>query len=195
MTCRPLAIAVALATILTLGACGPKQQPGNSIDAIDNQLVDGSATAETDATGLRSTIKVDPKRTGKLAATTATGARPTDGNNCLGRYGATLAFANDWANRLPPEFPLPPQARLTEAAGHDGGCAIRAVSFTMTGARTAALDWYAAKARAGGYGADRDDQGGDLRLAGTKGAAAFYVIAGAPVGGATPIDFIWAKSE
>lgn len=192
----PAPAALALAALLALGACNSKKQPANSIDAIDNQLVEGSATAENDATGLRSTIRVDPKRAGHKPAAVSTAAPGSaDGSNCLGRYGSTLAYSNDWANKLPPAFPLPPQARLTEAAGHDGGCSIRAVSFTMTGARTAALDWYSAKAKAGGYTADRDDQGGDLRLAGTKDAAAFYVIAGAPVAGATPIDFIWAKSE
>ena len=186
---------VALAIVLTLGACDQRKRPANSIDAIDNQLLDGSATSENDAAGLRSAITVDPRRTGHPSAGAATAAKTAHGGDCLGRYGSTLAYGNDWANKLPPAFPLPPQARLTEAAGHDGGCGIRAVSFTMTGARTAALDWYAAKARAAGYSADRDDQGGDLRLAGNRDDAAFYVIAGPPVAGATPIDFIWAKSE
>jgi hypothetical protein len=191
----PRSAAVALAILLTVSACDQKKQPGNTIDAIDNQLVDGSPTSENSAAGLGAKIKVDPAKTGAKAGATPARSQAADADNCLGRYGSTLAYANDWADKLPPGFPLPPQARLTEAAGHDGGCSIRAASFTLPGARTAALDWYAAKAQAAGYSADRDDQGGDLRLAGSKDDAAFYVIAGAPVAGATPIDFIWAKSE
>ena len=48
-----------------------------------------------------------------------------------GSCAASLQYSARWANRLPADLPLFPQARVTEAAGTEGGkCALRVVSFS-----------------------------------------------------------------
>lgn len=43
---------------------------------------------------------------------------------------ASIRYAGDWADRLPPALPLPPATRVVEAAGSDApGCALRLASL------------------------------------------------------------------
>ena len=190
---RHAAPLLALAAALAIAGCSQKPA-GSSLDAMDNELVNGNAIAEGNDS-LRSAITVDPKRAKAGAAEKPTTGATAGAGNCLQRYGPTLAFSNAWAAKLPVELPVHPQATLTEAAGHDGGCAVRVASFTVPGDRAPLLDWYAGKARAAGYGADRSDRGSDVLLAGSKGPATYTVIAGAPRGGVTPVDLVWARAD
>lgn len=192
---RARALASLVGTGLMLAACDAQKKPANSLDTIDNQLVDGAVVGDNAATrALAKDIQVDPhaKGTGKaprMLAANEDGSRP---GACL----QGLAYSNDWAGKLPADLPMHPQAKLQEAAGHDGACKARVVSFTVPGDRAALLTWYAGKARAAGYSADRDDKKDDWNLAGSKAAAGgdavYYIFAGPTKDGVTPVDYVWA---
>ena len=207
----------AVAALALLSACDKPKPAANSLDAMDEQLVNGAVVAETPANkALAADIKVDPAKAGQKTnghqpgdrAATVTLAQAAErqhdgkpampavtedggpgGDGCLGGLG----YANGWAAKLPADLPMHPSARLQEAAGHDGGCAARVVSFTVPGDRGQVLGWYTAKAKAAGYSAGRDDKDGDWNLAGDKGDQSFYIIVGPAAGGETPVDYIWTK--
>lgn len=194
---------------LSLGGCHKAKPAGNSLDALDNELVNGSVTEENKQ--LAAAIKVDPARTGKrqpgdreatvplatLAdkegghkAGTPVVMEDSTGNPCING----LVYSNAWAGKLPADLPVHPHATVQEAAGHDGiECPIRVVSFTVPGDRQAVLGWYTAKARAGGYTAVPSDSGDDKVLAGDKGGTSYIISAGPARNGATPIDYIWMR--
>lgn len=190
----------ALAALALLSACGKPKPAANSLDAMDAQLVNGAVVADTPANrALAADIKVDPAKAGKaqaakrvrkpaMPAVTEDGGASAAGG-CLGG----LAYANGWAAKLPADLPMHPSARLQEAAGHDGGCQARVVSFTVPGDRGQVIGWYSAKAKAAGYSTSRDDKNGDWNLAGDKADTAFYIIVGPAAGGETPVDYIWTK--
>lgn len=193
---RPVMLATVLAGVgLMLAGCHPQKKPGNGLDALDNQLVDGAVVSDNAATrALAKEIQVDPharasgrsRGAGRALAANEDGSKP---GACL----QGLAYSNDWAKKLPGDLPMHPQGRLQEAAGHDGACKARVASFTVPGDRAAVVGWYADKARAAGYSADRDDKNGDWNLAGSKGDAVYYIMAGATRNGATPVDYVWAQ--
>lgn len=211
-------LATLCATALLAGCHSRPKPAANSLDAMDEQLVNGAVVADTPANkALAADIKVDPAKTGKhqpgdraatvslaqaaasqrqgklvLPAVTEDGgasAAAPSGGGCLGG----LAYSNAWAAKLPADLPMHPSARLREAAGHDGGCQARVVSFTVPGDRGQVIGWYAARAKAAGYSTGRDDKGGDWNLAGDKGASAYYIIVGPATGGETPVDYIWTN--
>ena len=220
MTGRSSTLA-ALCALSLLAGCHKPKPAANSLDAMDEQLVNGAVVAETPANkALAAAIKVDPAKAGKpqpgdrsatvslaqaadrqrhgqpaMPAVTEGGGpsaeelSSTGGTGCLGGLG----YSNDWAAKLPADLPMHPSARLQEAAGHDGGCQARVVSFTVAGDRGQVLGWYANKAKASGYSVGRDDKGGDQILAGDKGDSAYYIIVGPAAGGETPVDYIWTN--
>jgi hypothetical protein len=211
----------ALAALTLLSACGKPKPAANSLDAMDEQLVNGAVVAETPANkALAADIKVDPAKAGKgqpgdraATVTLAQAAeRQRDGKHAMpavtedgGPSAAELAgtgaagclggldYSNGWAARLPADLPMHPSAKLQEAAGHDGGCQARVVSFTVPGDRGQVIGWYTARAQAAGYSAGRDDKDGDWNLAGDKGDSAYYIMVGPASGGETPVDYIWTK--
>jgi len=106
---------------------------------------------------------------------------------------ANLQYAAGWANRLPADLPLYPQARVSEAAGADGGaCALRVVSFSSPQPMQAMLDWYYTKAIKAGYTAEHQVDGDEHILGGTRqrdsGAYVLYMTS-RPDGG-TDIDLV-----
>ncbi len=180
---------LALAALLLAGGCHKGPQATKSLDAIDKDLVASSSGNRA----LASAIHIDPAHAGgptvslvphKGMPVVAEGA-----GNCL----TGLAYNNDWAAKLPADLPMHPQAKLQEAAGHDGACPARVASFDVAGDRQAVLDWYRAKAQAAGYSVDRADKGSDWILAGDKGYATYIITIGPPVRGETPVDYIWAR--
>ncbi len=213
----------ALCALSLLAGCQKPKAAANSIDAMDDQLVNGSVVAETPANkALAAAITVDPAKAGKRkpgdrAATVSlaqAAERQRDGKPAMpavtedgGPSAAELAssggtgclggldYGNGWAAKLPADLPMHPSARLQEAAGHDGGCQARVVSFTVAGDRGQVIAWYAGKAKASGYSADRSYKGGDEILSGDKGDSAYYIIVGPAAGGATPVDYIWTKGQ
>jgi hypothetical protein len=210
MRLRPLALTASLGCALLLAGCGGKPKPAaNSLDAMDEALVNGAVSSDNAALANKIKVdraKVDRPATASLAEIAAAqaahkagavqgeapvpGMGATDGD-CAGIPG--LAYSKDWASKLPSDLPMMPGATLTEAAGRDDPCVLRVVSFSVPGDRAAVLEWYAAKARAAGYSVDRAEKDGDLVLAGDKGGAAYYIMIGATSGGHTEVDYIWTQ--
>ena len=210
----------ALALLFSAAACHKAPPPANSLDASDNDLVNGAVADESPANkALARAIQVDPAKTGRHAATvdrTASislaqvaarqahgqpampavtedgeGSAVGGGTGCL----AGLVYSNGWATKLPADLPMHPAAKLEEAAGHDGDCQARVVSFAVPGDRGQVIGWYQERARAAGYTASRADTGDDWILAGGKGATAFHIILGAPQHGETPVDYVWTSGD
>jgi hypothetical protein len=187
-----LSVLALTAALLVAGCNSAKKHAGNSLDAMDNELVEGAAINESD---LGAAIKVDPKRAAKASRGEAPATSEDGGaGTCLGRNASKLTYANDWARKLPGDLPLHPQAHLTEAAGHSGGCDVRAASFTVPDEPEAVLAWYEDRAGKAGYDAGRTTRDGQVWLAGTKGDAAFTIMTSASRAG-TAVDYIWTKGD
>ncbi len=108
-----------------------------------------------------------------------------------GACNPDLAYSFAWAAKLPPEFPVYPQAQVAEAAGGDlPGCHVRVVSFATPAARQAVTDYYYTRARKARYSAEHTVRGGDHVLAGTRGGDAYYLILADRPGGGTAVDMI-----
>lgn len=104
---------------------------------------------------------------------------------------ANINYSTGWANRLPGDVPLYPDARVREAAGADSQtCALRVVSFASTAPLQTVLDWYYTRLSKVGYSAEHQADGDDHVLAGTKGEAAFAVFASVRTDGGTDVDLV-----
>lgn len=105
--------------------------------------------------------------------------------------GLDVDYSMAWSTRLPGDLPLYPRARVTEAAGsNNGGCALRAVTYTATAAPRALVDYYVANARKAGYSAQHKVEGDSHVVAGTRGGEAYYVILANAGNGGTTADFV-----
>jgi len=88
-----------------------------------------------------------------------------------------LQYSTGWAQRLPADLPLYPDARVDEAAGTaNGGCALRVVSFSTGASIQTVLDWYYGRLTAAGYSAEHQADDGQHVLGGTRRDGAAYVI-------------------
>jgi hypothetical protein len=214
-----LAFPLALVLLASTAACHKAAPPANSLDAIDNDLVNGTVADESPANkALASAIRVDPAKTGRHATRDrpanvslaqiadrqahgqpAMPAVTEDGEGSMVGGGSGclegLVYSNSWASKLPADLPMHPAAKLQEAAGHDGACQARVVSFAVPGDRGQLLGWYKAKAQAAGYSAGRDDSGDDWILTGGKGPSAYHIILGTPQHGETPVDYVWTSGS
>lgn len=104
---------------------------------------------------------------------------------------AAITYSAAWANRLPADLPLYPDARVTEAAGiATGPCSVRAVSFASGAAAVKLIDWYFTRARAAGYRPEHRAENGVELLGGTRGDAAFVVYVTARPGGGSDVDLV-----
>lgn len=143
-----------------------------------------SAPAPT-GTCKQCTVRDDALTLGALAQ-----AQKTRGTaNCVRsmRYGAA------WANRLPKDLPLYPNAKVIEAAGSsDGGCALRAVTFTTSQPMKSLLDFYYTRATGAGYSAEHQSDGNQHVLGGTRGrdGGAYVVYLSDRTGGGTDVDIV-----
>jgi hypothetical protein len=121
----------------------------------------------------------------------ALASRQRDGrtHGCAG----AMRYSASWANRLPADLPLYPDARVTEAAGtSDNNCAVRAVSFSTGASLQQVMDWYYTRATNAGYSAEQQADAGEHVLGGTRdrdgGAFALFVTARGD--GGTDVDLI-----
>jgi hypothetical protein len=189
----------AFAGLLALAACN--RGPGeNNLAEMDNSLIgNGADPALTSA--LEDQILVDPNlvqqshpNTVRPPETPVQAQYPADGGgSARGRQGATAAaagdapaqsacgapfnYGNQWAGRLPAEFPAYPGGRVTEAAGSDrGDCHIRVVTFTTADPYNRVLEHYRSLAARAGFSAEQQARGDDQVLGGTSGDAAYYLI-------------------
>ncbi|MBO9714480.1 hypothetical protein [Sphingomonas sp.] len=106
---------------------------------------------------------------------------------------ANLQYSAGWAQRLPRDLPLHPQARVTEAAGTETGeCALRVVSFSLPVGMQGTLDWYYTRAVRAGYTAEHQVDGDEHILGGTRdrdgGAYVLYLSSRAD--GGTDVDLV-----
>lgn len=89
----------------------------------------------------------------------------------------TLQYSTAWAQRLPADIPLYPDARVDEAAGAaSGGCALRVVSFSSGASVQTVLDYYYGRITAAGYSAEHQANDGQHVLGGTRRDGGAYVI-------------------
>lgn len=106
---------------------------------------------------------------------------------------SSMTYSAGWANRLPRDLPLFPQARVTEAAGSETGqCALRAVSFSSAQPMQAMLDWYYTRAIKSGYTSEHQVDGQEHILGGTRerDGGAYVLFMTARSDGGTDIDMV-----
>ena len=104
----------------------------------------------------------------------------------------SLKYSASWAQRLPADLPLYPQARVTEAAGAPGNCALRVVSFSAAQPMQTMIDWYYTRAIRGGYTAEHQIDGQEHILGGTrdKDDSAYVLFMTARSDGGTDVDLV-----
>jgi hypothetical protein len=200
MTClRTLRPAFALAGLLALAACGGSSA-NNDLAAIDNELI-ANAVDPALTGALQDQLSVDPTLAQQANPNSArppeapvqaqypADANPGEDGSHTRTAGGTAPppsaaacgqgfdYGNEWANRMPPEFPAYNGGHLTEAAGNDhGGCHMRVVSFTTADAPQRVIDNYRGLVTRAGYNAEQQQRGGDQVLGGTRGESAYYLI-------------------
>ncbi len=99
-----------------------------------------------------------------------------------------VAYSPNFANRLPADLPLYPQARVSEAAGSDtSGCQLRAITYSAAVPPKALTDYYLTLAKRGGYAPQTGTEDGGVLVSGTRAGdgSAFYVILKAAGAGTT----------
>ena len=155
-------------------------------DRIDNgQLLKTPAPTEATKDCRQCAAARDAVTLGGLAA------RQKDGRTS--QCASSLQYAAGWAQRLPADLPLHPQARVIEAAGSTAGqCQLRVVSFSSPQPMQVMLDWYYTKAIRSGYTSEHQIDGQEHILGGTRdkdGGAYVLFLTSRPDGG-TDIDMV-----
>jgi hypothetical protein len=191
-------IVLAACSALALVGCKRAAEPANNLASLDRQLV-ANDTDPAVTSALNDQILVDRNlsaQSNRNAVRTAAGPAqaqyPPDAGKGAAPPCAGAPLENDlgWARRLPPEFPLYPGARLTEAAGSDAApCRLRAVTLATADPWDRVIGWYQAQAVRAGYTIGRRTRDGDQILAGTRGDQTFYLIA-SPGQGSTEVSLI-----
>lgn len=104
----------------------------------------------------------------------------------------SLKYSASWAQRLPADLPLYPQARVTEAAGAEGNCALRVVSFSAAQPMQTLLDWHYTRAVRAGYSAEHQLDGAQHILGGTRGRddGAYVLFLTPRKDGGTDVDLV-----
>lgn len=110
-------------------------------------------------------------------------------NRTMAGCANRLTYSAGWANRLPADMPLYPDARIDEAAGADG-CGLRVVSFASAAPTTRVIDYYYTKVTSVGYSAERKAANGMDVLGGTRGEAAYMIYVSARPGGGSAVDLV-----
>ncbi|MBR0552260.1 hypothetical protein [Stakelama marina] len=117
--------------------------------------------------------------------------RQKQGN--LGGCAKSLNYSAGWANRLPKDVPLLPNARVTEAAGSTAGkCRLRVVSFWSDLPMQTVLDWYYTKVANSGFTAEHQVDGKEHILGGTRVSddGAYVLFMTPRKGGGTSVDLV-----
>lgn len=173
---RPSAPLCALLLPLVLAACGVRSDETLTDDALlgDRTVANGATPGGAAGNPRSAADRALGERRAEASASSATPPYngPAARTDCFGsvRTGA------EWVNRMPATFPLYPGATLVEAGGTTDACNLRVLSFRTGRPPAAVLDWYAVRARQAGYTAERDRDGADRRLGGTRGNDAFVLF-------------------
>jgi len=104
-----------------------------------------------------------------------------------------LEYSQAWAQRLPLDVPLFPDAVVSEAAGDDApGCRVRIVSFSTRAPFKTVVDFYYTKAVRSGFEARHLLRQGDHILEGARNidGSAYYLIVTPRAGGGSDVDLI-----
>lgn len=165
--------------------------PPDGIAAGSGGAIAGRTTSET----LKSTPapKADcPQCTAARESLTlgALAARQKGGSAAC---AANVRYSARWAQRLPGDLPLYPDARVSEAAGNDAnGCSLRLVSFASSAPLQKVLDWYYTRATNAGYSAEHQADGAEHVLGGTRGRddGAFALFLTSRSDGGTDVDMV-----
>ena len=203
------AAAAAAATLLSLGACTPRDE-ANEIANLDNQIVNTADPAVNRA--IQDEILVDPElaNTSNRNAVRAPespdqSSYPAEDAPAPGTKGGTVRLADAtgctaeldhnprWARSMPAAFAIYPGGKLTEAAGKDAGtCTTRVVTFLTPASPRTILGWYRGRAEQAGYSAEYQARQGDHILAGTTGGSerAFFLIVTPQRGGGSDVALI-----
>jgi hypothetical protein len=183
-------------------AVRPPQQPYSGAtppDSVAPSKTDGTATADAGGSssgGSKPTpapsgdcpqckIKDDSLTLGALAK------RQNDQRTA--GCARALQYSTGWAQRLPADLGLYPDARVDEAAGAaKSGCALRVVSFSTSASVQTVLDWYYGRATAAGYSAEHQADGGQHVLGGVraKDGGAFVIYVEKRADGRTEVDLV-----
>jgi hypothetical protein len=203
MTWRTLSLAVL--TALALAGCQQSEQ--GKVAKLDNQIA-GNETDPALTSALEDQILVDPALTqqsnkGAVRPPDAPAqaqypaepnARPgvaEQARQSLWAGGARCGegpfnYHPDWAKRLPAEFAMYPNSKLTEAAGNnERGCAMRVVTFTSADPAERVVEFYRARALNAGYSAEQQKREQDHVLAGSnarKGGHYYLIVTPKPAG-------------
>ncbi len=105
----------------------------------------------------------------------------------------SLRYSAGWADRLPADLPLYPDARVAEAAGANAkDCALRAVSFSTSASLQQVMDWYYTRASDAGFSAEQQTDGSQHVLGGTRDrdGGAFALFLTSRRDGGTDVDLI-----
>ena len=198
---RPLLRSLGLAGLLALAACGGSPA-NNDLAAIDNELIANTVDPAL-TSALQDQLSVDPTLAQQSNPNSArppeapvqaqypADANPGEDGSRTRSAGGTAPppsaaacgrgfdYGNEWANRMPAEFPAYPGGRVTEAAGNDNGdCRMRVVTFTTSDPHNRVLEHYRSVAARAGYSAEHQVRGRDHVLGGvnTRTDGAFYLI-------------------
>jgi hypothetical protein len=184
-------------------AVRPPSQPYSGAVPADGIAAGGPAAAAVSGAGTSETLKPTPAAKGDCPGCNsaresltlgALAARQKGGGACA----ANLRYSSRWAQRLPADLPLYPDARVSEAAGNDdGGCSMRAVSFASSAPLQKVLDYYYTRATKAGYSAEHQADGGEHVLGGTRARddGAFAVFLTSRGDGGTDVDIVANKGS
>ena len=166
-------------------AIRPPQQPYSGAVPPDS-IADSKADGTTTASGSSSSggAKPAPAPSGDCPqcrvrndSVTLGALASRQGDRRSAACARNLQYSTSWAQRLPVDVPLYPDARVNEAAGAaNAGCALRVVSFSSGASIQTVLDWYYGRVPAAGYSAEHQANDGQHVLGGTRRDGAAYVI-------------------
>lgn len=173
----------------------PPGQPYSAGVPADGVAANGDAASDGPLMHVPAATAADKNCTACAAAreSTTLGGLAARQGGTTGSCAANIQYGAGWAQRLPGDLPLYPQARVTEAAGTDGGsCQLRVVSFSSPQPMATMLDWYYTKAVRAGYTSEHQVDGDEHILGGTRDrdAGAYVVYMTARPDGGTDIDLV-----
>lgn len=188
--------------LIALGLAACQSEPDNALVALDNELLEsGNRTAAADPAA-ETGIVVDPRKTegtaraGDQDCKDCTPGALAEGKTQTAPCTTQVDYSPTWAERLPRDLPMTPDAKLLEAAGNaTGDCALRVVNFTTAMSVQGAIDWYVARATRAGYSAEHQIDGAQHVVGGVRArdGAAYVVFLSERQGGGTEIDLVANK--
>jgi hypothetical protein len=192
----PLLRLTALTAALALAACNKSGSEGNLAD-LGNDADPAVTSALNDQILVDENLATQSNKNAARPAPTPAGApypvpdaspsasgKPSPAPAALaGAKGCSDARRFDynmaWANKLAPNFPVYPGAKVLEAAANNqSGCSTRVVTFATADNWQRVLDWYHTRAVGAGYSSEHQLRDGDHILAGANESdnGAFYLI-------------------